>query len=126
MLPGQGAEALASESPIRVVLVDDHQLFADALTLLLERDDRVAIVGTAPTAEAGIELVVANDAQVGVMDVSMPGIDGVAARAARPDAAPLAPPPRELCPGRLGLEQPHLEPPAVDFDLTHPFATPSL
>jgi len=79
MLPGQGAEALPSESPIRVVLVDDHRLFADALTLLLERDDRVAIVGTAPNAEHGIDLAVAHDAQVVVMDVSMPGIDGLEA-----------------------------------------------
>jgi DNA-binding NarL/FixJ family response regulator len=62
-----------------VVVVDDHRLFADALTLLLERDDRVVIVGTARNAADGIELALAEAAEVVVMDVSMPGIDGLEA-----------------------------------------------
>ena len=35
--------------PIRVLVVDDHQLFTHALTTILEQDGRFAVVGTAAT-----------------------------------------------------------------------------
>ena len=46
-------------TPVRVVVVDDHRLFADALALLLGRDDRLTVIGTASDGRSAIELVVA-------------------------------------------------------------------
>jgi DNA-binding NarL/FixJ family response regulator len=65
--------------PIRVLIVDDYELFAESLRMLLERDDRVEVVGVAATAPEAIELAVARDAQVVIMDVSLPGMDGLEA-----------------------------------------------
>jgi DNA-binding NarL/FixJ family response regulator len=81
----------AAPDPIRVVIVDDHKMFAQALTVLLEDDARIALVGTASTAEQGIELAVAERADVVVMDITMPGMDGLEAtrhlHLLRPEAA---------------------------------------
>lgn len=65
--------------PIRVLIVDDHVLFTDALRLLLERDERIQVVGTAATGPEAIERALALQADVVVMDVSMPGMDGLEA-----------------------------------------------
>ena len=35
------------QSPVRVVIVDDHRLFVDALALLLGHDERLEVIGTA-------------------------------------------------------------------------------
>jgi len=64
-------------TPVRVVVVDDHRLFADALALLLGRDDRLTVIGTASDGRSAIELVVAEHAEVAVLDVRMPEIDGL-------------------------------------------------
>ena len=40
--------------PIRVLVVDDHRMFTDALTTVLDQDGRFVVVGTAATGrEAG-------------------------------------------------------------------------
>jgi DNA-binding NarL/FixJ family response regulator len=64
-------------APVRVVIVDDHRLFVDALALLLGRDDRLEVIGTAGDGYAAIELAVAQHAEVAVIDVRMPEIDGL-------------------------------------------------
>jgi DNA-binding NarL/FixJ family response regulator len=64
-------------TPVRVVVVDDHRLFADALALLLGHDDRLTVIGTASDGRSAIELVVAEQAEVAVLDVRMPEIDGL-------------------------------------------------
>jgi DNA-binding NarL/FixJ family response regulator len=64
-------------SPVRVVIVDDHRLFVDALALLLGHDERLEVIGTAADGRSAIELVVEQHAEVAVIDVRMPEIDGL-------------------------------------------------
>jgi DNA-binding NarL/FixJ family response regulator len=64
-------------TPVRVVVVDDHRLFVDALALLLGHDDRLTVIGTASDGRSAIELAVAERAEVAVIDVRMPEIDGL-------------------------------------------------
>src|SRR2546430_14508321 len=64
-------------TPVRVVIVDDHRLFVDALALLLGHDDRLSVIGTAGDGRTAIELAVSQQAEVAVIDVRMPEIDGL-------------------------------------------------
>jgi DNA-binding NarL/FixJ family response regulator len=64
-------------TPVRVVIVDDHRLFVDALALLLNHDDRLDVIGTAGDGRAAIDLVISQNAEVAVIDVRMPEIDGL-------------------------------------------------
>jgi len=65
------------QSPVRVVIVDDHRLFVDALALLLGHDERLQVVGTASDGPTAIELAVDGHAEVAVIDVRMPEVDGI-------------------------------------------------
>ena len=63
--------------PVRVVIVDDHRLFVDALALLLNHDERLDVIGTAGDGPSAIELAVEHRAEVAVIDVRMPEVDGL-------------------------------------------------
>jgi DNA-binding NarL/FixJ family response regulator len=60
-----------------VVIVDDHRLFVDALALLLGHDERLEVIGTASDGLTAIDLAVAGGAEVAVIDVRMPEVDGI-------------------------------------------------
>jgi DNA-binding NarL/FixJ family response regulator len=64
-------------TPVRVVIVDVHRLFVDALALLRGHDDRLEVIGTAGDGRSAIELAVSKQAVVAVIDVRMPEIDGL-------------------------------------------------
>jgi DNA-binding NarL/FixJ family response regulator len=66
-----------TQKPVRVVVVDDHRLFVDALALLLGHDERLDVIGTAGDGPTAIELVVDSKAEVAVIDVRMPEVDGL-------------------------------------------------
>jgi DNA-binding NarL/FixJ family response regulator len=66
-----------NRTPVRVVIVDDHRLFVDALALLLGHDDRLEVIGTAGDGPTAIELAVSGHAEVAVIDVRMPEVDGL-------------------------------------------------
>jgi DNA-binding NarL/FixJ family response regulator len=64
---------------IRVVLVDDQQLVRAGFRALLERADDIVVVGEAADGAAGVEVVIAERPDVVLMDVRMPGLDGLEA-----------------------------------------------
>jgi NarL family two-component system response regulator LiaR len=74
--------------PVRVLIVDDHRLFAEALRAILDADRRLEVVGVAASGEEAIRLAAELEADIVLMDISMPGIGGVEAtrriRAVRP------------------------------------------
>ena len=62
---------------MKYLIVDDHALVAGALTLLLEDRDPEAVVHTAATADAALELVDREgDADLLILDLSLPGVTG--------------------------------------------------
>ena len=67
------------EDPIRVVLVDDHPVYRDGLSMLLESMEGVDVVATAEDGEAAQQVIDAAEPDVVVMDVQMPRLDGIAA-----------------------------------------------
>lgn len=64
---------------IRVVIADDHAVVRTGLAQLLSTVDDVELVGVAADGDEAIALVAANGPDVVLMDLSMPGIDGVEA-----------------------------------------------
>jgi DNA-binding NarL/FixJ family response regulator len=66
----------SGDASIRVLIVDDHALFAEALTTLLQRNERIDVVGSATTGADAIDQALMRGADVVVMDVGMPGLDG--------------------------------------------------
>lgn len=68
-----------SDEPIRVILVDDHPVYREGLSMLLDSMDGVEVVATAEDGQQALEVADAVDADVVVMDVQMPRLDGIAA-----------------------------------------------
>jgi NarL family two-component system response regulator LiaR len=65
--------------PIEVLLVEDHQMFADALELLLETEPDIGALRKAGTAEDGLDACRERCPDVILMDVDLPGMDGIEA-----------------------------------------------
>ena len=65
--------------PIAVILVDDQPLLRKGFRMVLEEEDGIAVVGEASDGAAAIDLAGRCHPDVVVMDVRMPGIDGIEA-----------------------------------------------
>ncbi len=64
---------------IRVMVVEDHPVFAEGLVSLFRDLPEVEVVGVAGTGEAAVELVEQVAPQVVLMDLHLPGISGIEA-----------------------------------------------
>jgi two-component system response regulator NreC len=60
-------------------LVDDHQLFRQGLRTILAKEGDLTVVGEASDAREAYQLVVDAHPDVVVLDVSLPGVNGIAA-----------------------------------------------
>lgn len=67
------------EPGIRVAVVDDQPLERAGLALILDSDDGMEVVGEAGDGEAAVALVAADPPDIVLMDVRMPGMDGIEA-----------------------------------------------
>src|SRR6476646_4992463 len=71
--------AANDREPVRVLVVDDHALFAEALMLPLGIDDRIQVVGSASSGTEAVSLAQALNPDVVLMDLHMPSMDGIEA-----------------------------------------------
>jgi DNA-binding NarL/FixJ family response regulator len=68
-----------TESPIRVLIADDQRVVRDGLTMLVGLIDDVEVVGTAGDGLEAVERAEREHADVVLMDLRMPGLDGAEA-----------------------------------------------
>ena len=78
-----------TDAVIRILVVDDHRLFREGLTALLEGADDTVVVGHAETGAEAVGKLSEIDPDVVLMDVMMPDMNGIEAtrkiRADHPD-----------------------------------------
>jgi DNA-binding NarL/FixJ family response regulator len=66
---------------IRILLADDHPVYLEGLRMLLDTIDGIEVVGAAADGAALVELADRVAADVAVVDLDMPGVDGATAAA---------------------------------------------
>ena len=70
---------LAETLPIRVLIVDDHQIVREGLRRMLDMDKEIQVIGEAVDGEDAISKSMSLSPHVITMDLKMPGMDGIAA-----------------------------------------------
>ena len=65
--------------PVRVLIADDEPLFVETVQAIIANDDRVECVGTAQDGKEAVEQALSLTPDVTLMDISMPGLDGIEA-----------------------------------------------
>ena len=66
-------------NPYRVLIVDDHSIVREGLKLILETDERFAIIGEAENGRIALQLLEELDPDVILMDLNMPVMSGLEA-----------------------------------------------
>jgi two-component system, NarL family, response regulator len=66
-------------APIRVLITDDEPLFVEMIQALLAAEQGIAVIATAEDGQGAVRLAAELRPDVIVMDVSMPGMDGIEA-----------------------------------------------
>jgi two-component system, NarL family, response regulator LiaR len=70
---------MSPQPPVRVLIADDHLVFAEALALTLAADRRVQVVGRAADGKSAVEQAGSLHPDVILMDLDMPVVDGIQA-----------------------------------------------
>ncbi|HCU94245.1 MAG TPA: DNA-binding response regulator [Actinobacteria bacterium] len=78
--PPDGAvtKPVAGQGPVRIVVVEDHALVREGTAELLERDPGLTVVGQASSAEEALKLIGGQRPDVALVDVELPGMNGIA------------------------------------------------
>ncbi|MBV8633297.1 MAG: response regulator transcription factor, partial [Burkholderiaceae bacterium] len=70
-----------AKPPIRILLVDDHQLVRDGLRARLSAVDRFTVVAEAASAEEALAAAASQDIDLALMDINLKGVSGIEATA---------------------------------------------
>jgi len=62
---------------IKVLLADDHSIVREGLRKVLEDDNEIKVIAEAPDGETAFDKVMSEKPDVAVIDISMPGMDGL-------------------------------------------------
>ncbi len=62
---------------VRVLIVDDQEPFRSAVRMVVELTDGFEVAGEAATGEQGLDLAAELQPDLVLMDINMPGIDGL-------------------------------------------------
>jgi DNA-binding NarL/FixJ family response regulator len=65
-----------SERALRILIADDHKLFAESLMNALGEDDRIDVIGIAANGQQAVETALELRPDVILMDLMMPVLDG--------------------------------------------------
>ncbi|MEL6600430.1 MAG: response regulator transcription factor, partial [Pseudomonadota bacterium] len=66
-------------SQIRIVLADDHPLVTEGIRAMLETYPQIEVLGTAANGRDAVEAMAAHSPDVLLMDLNMPGMNGLTA-----------------------------------------------
>ena len=64
-------------SPLKVLVVDDHATVREGLIRILTGADETWQVHSAPGAQGALDMLAAQTFDVGIVDMSMPGMNGI-------------------------------------------------
>jgi len=67
------------QNPLRIVICEDDEKLATLVEELLERDGRFTVVGRARNGDEAVQLVEQHAPDIVLMDIGMPGRDGIEA-----------------------------------------------
>lgn len=76
------------EDTVRVLIADDHPLFREGMRGRLDRVDDVAVVGEAASGDEAVELTHKLEPDIILMDIKMPGLNGIEATREIQQASP--------------------------------------
>jgi DNA-binding NarL/FixJ family response regulator len=65
-----------TERAVRILIADDHRLFAESLMAALSEDERVDVIGIAENGQEAVETALELRPDVILMDLRMPVVDG--------------------------------------------------
>ena len=68
---------MADPAALRILIVDDEPLAVERLDLLLARQSDVSVAGTANDGDAALRIAEAVEPDVVLLDIAMPGMDGI-------------------------------------------------
>ena len=79
---------MSETKPLRVLIADDEPLATERLQLLLARAEGAQLVGAASDGESAINLTRALSPDLLLLDIAMPGLDGIGVARALTEQTP--------------------------------------